>query len=45
MTTILAQRQSYIEVEKMMDQQNILYQCLGLLQEEVVRVIVELATT
>jgi hypothetical protein len=44
MTTILAQRQSYVEVEQMRDQQNILQQCLGLLQEESLRVIGELAT-
>jgi hypothetical protein len=28
MTTILAQRQSYLEVEKMRDQQKILQQCI-----------------
>jgi hypothetical protein len=44
MTTILAQRQSYMEVENMRDQQNILQQRLGPLQEEAVRVIGELAT-
>jgi hypothetical protein len=44
MTTILAQRQSYLEVEKMRDQQKILQQHLGPMQEEAVRVIGELAT-
>jgi hypothetical protein len=44
MTTILAQRKSYMEVENMRDQQNILQQRLGPLQEEAVRVIGELAT-
>jgi hypothetical protein len=44
MTTILAHRQSYVEVEQMRDQQKILQQHLGLLQEEAVRVIGELAT-
>jgi uncharacterized protein YfcZ (UPF0381/DUF406 family) len=44
MSTILAQRQAHVEVEKMRDQQNILQQRLGPLQEEAVRVIGELAT-
>jgi hypothetical protein len=45
MMTILAQRQSYVEFERMDDQQNIHQQLLGLLQEESLRVICELATT
>jgi hypothetical protein len=45
MTTILAKRQSYVEVEKMRDQQKILQHHLGPLQEEAVRVIGELSTT
>jgi hypothetical protein len=44
MMTILAQRQSYVEVENMWDQQKILQQRLGPLQEEALRVIGELAT-
>jgi hypothetical protein len=43
MSTILAQRKAYVEVERMRDQQKILQQRLGPLQEEAVRVIGELA--
>ena len=45
MTTILAQRQSYVEVEKMRDQKNILQHFLGPMQEEAVRVNDESDTT
>jgi 6-phosphogluconate dehydrogenase (decarboxylating) len=44
MMTILAQRKSYVEVERMWDQQKILQQCLGPLQEEALKVIGELET-
>jgi hypothetical protein len=43
MSSILAQRQAQVEVEKMRDQQKILQQRLGPLQEEAVWVIGELA--
>jgi hypothetical protein len=44
MMTILAHRKSYVEVEKMRDQQKILQQCLGPLQEQALKVIRELET-
>jgi hypothetical protein len=44
MTTILAQRNSYMEVENIRDQQKILQQRLGPLQEEAVRLIGEFPT-
>jgi hypothetical protein len=43
MTKFLAQRQSYLEVDKMRDQQKILQQFLKPMKEKVVRVIDELA--
>jgi hypothetical protein len=45
MTTILAQRKSYNEIEKIRDQHKILQQCLVSLQDEEIRVIGELAAS
>jgi hypothetical protein len=44
MATILAQRQAYVEVERLKDQQKVLQQRLGPRQEETVTIIGELAT-
>jgi hypothetical protein len=43
METILVQRQACVEVERLRDQQKVLQQRLGPRQEEVVRIIGELA--
>jgi ABC-type transporter Mla subunit MlaD len=44
MVAILVQRQAYVEVERLRDQQKVLQQRLGPRQEEAVKIIGDLAT-